>query len=234
MKRSAASRRRAKFGAMTLVLVLATCASLFLINVLAKRFVHRFDVTSTREHQLSPRSKVLVGTLKGDYEIVIAAPLKDPRAVDRRALARLVDVLDQFKRASSRGASIATTLIDTGSADGAARYAELLDRLRSRDQAKLDKQVTDLQTAQSSAESFAEWLEAVVTQMTTLRGMLPSEGTVANAARAYLDRRAAECRSSSAALRDLAGRSRTALSSGRRPGRAAGSRTCRRQSAPTR
>lgn len=214
MTRSAASRRRIRFGAMTLVLVVAAVASLVLVNVLAKRFAVRLDVTATREHQLSPRSKMLISKLKGDFEIVIAAPLKDPRAVDRRALARLVDVLDQFRRASTWGASIAVTLIDTGSTDGAARYGELLDRLRARDQAKIDRQLADLRGAQDSAEDFAAWLESVVPSMTSLRGLLPSEGTVANAARGYLDRRMAECRSSSAALRDLAGRSRAALGSG--------------------
>src|SRR6185436_9902961 len=92
------ARRRARFTVMTLVLVLAATASLVIANVIAQRTPRRFDVTATREHELSPRSIALLSKLKAPYEIVIAAPLRDPKVVDRRALVRLIDVLDHFKR----------------------------------------------------------------------------------------------------------------------------------------
>ncbi len=208
-------RSRAKFIVMTAVLVVAAAASLMLANVLARKFSRRIDVTATREHELSPRSKALVARLSGAYEVVIAAPLRDSRAVDRRALSRLADVLDQFKRAGVKpGSSVAVSLIDTGSAGGTAQYTQLLERLRERDQSKIDKQVSEVVAAQVAAESFVAWLEAASPKLLSLRDLVGPDAPASATTRTYLERRAGECRSSAAALKDLVKRSRASLQSG--------------------
>jgi hypothetical protein len=209
-------RRRARFGAMTIVLVVAAAAALVLANVLAQRFARRVDVTATREHELSPRSNVLLGKLRGSFEIVIAAPLRDPRAVDRRALSRLADVLDQFKRASSlaAGSSVQISLIDTASAQGATQYSALLERLRERDRAKIDKQIAAVSSTQAVAEGLAAWLEGASPRLVALKDEVPTDAPAGGATRTYLERRAGECRTSAAVLKDLVGRSRTSLHSG--------------------
>lgn len=207
--------RRARISALTLILFIAATASLVIANVLADRLSRRFDVTATREHQLSPRSDSLLATLKDSYEVVIAAPIRDPKAVDRRALTRLIDVLDQFRHARGlkSGASITTTLIDTGSTAGIAEFESLINRLKQRDQAKIDKHASDIAAAQTATDELATWLESVSPRLTAIRDALPSDSTTAAETRAYFDRRAAECKVYSGTLRDLADRSRTALTS---------------------
>ena len=141
---ASAAGRRARFGALTGVLLLAATASLVVANVLATRFSARFDATSTREHQISPRSAGLLGRLRGDYEIVIAAPTRDARMVDAQALRSARDVLDQLSRSVSREARITSTIIDTGSPEGVDAFEKLLARLVDRDRAKIKAQGTNL------------------------------------------------------------------------------------------
>ncbi len=205
------ARRRARFTAMTLVIVLAATASLVIANVIGNRVSHRFDVTATREHVLSPRSVALMSKLKDQYEVVIAAPLRDPKAVDRRALIRLVDVLDQFKHAPNLSAPIITTLIDTGSAQGAADFESLIQRLRQRDQAKIDKQVADVGAAQQVSDELATWLEGAPPRLTAIRDLIPTDTPAGADSVAYFDRRAAECKVYAGTLRELAARSRDAM-----------------------
>ena len=209
----ARSARRARFSALTIVLFVAATTSLVIANVLGDRLSRRFDVTSTREHQLSPRSDSLLATLKNSYEVVIAAPIRDPKAVDRRALTRLVDVLEQFRHARGLkpGAAIQTTLIDTASEAGRGEFESLILRLRQRDQAKIDKQSADISAAQATTDDLANWLESASPRLAAIRDALPSDTTGAAELRAYFDRRAAECRVYAGTLRDLVGRSRDAM-----------------------
>lgn len=211
-----AGRRRSKFGVMTVILIGAAVASVVMAQVLAERFSRRFDVTATREHELSPRSRALLFKLTGAYEIVVAAPLRDSRAVDPRALARLTDVLDQFRRAAGlrNGAGVTVSLIDTGSAGGATQYSELLERLRQRDQSKIDKQSASVASAQASALAFASWLEGASARMSALRDEVAADHPAAAATKAYLGRRSGECASSAGALKDLAARAAETLRKG--------------------
>lgn len=205
------ARRRARFAALTLVLILAATASLVIANVIGQRITRRFDVTATREHQLSPRSIALLGKLKDPYEIVIAAPLRDSKAVDRRALIRLVDVLDQFKNAPGLSSPITTTLIDTGSSQGAAEFDSLIQRLKLRDQSKIDKQTADITATQQTSDDLATWLETAAPKLASIRDLIPADTQAGAESRAYFDRRASECKVYAGTLRDLASKSRTAM-----------------------
>jgi len=126
--------RRIRFGAMSVVLIAAATVSLVIANLLAARYPVRMDVTEMREHRLSPRSQALVSGLTGSYEVVVAAPLKDRRLIDPRAVERTTDVLDQFQLAAGKG-HFKSTWIDTGSASGMKAYDDLLKRLVDRDAA---------------------------------------------------------------------------------------------------
>ncbi|MBL9032974.1 MAG: hypothetical protein JNM80_14855 [Phycisphaerae bacterium] len=201
------ARRRLRFGTLSLVLLGSTLASVVLLNVLATRYSIRLDATSTREHHLSPRTRALLARVGDGYEIVLAAPLKDRRAVDPRSLARLADVLDLFRRSST----IRATLIDTGSRAGAAEYQSLLARLVERERPALDRQREAATRAADAAGSLAQWLPALASRLIAMRGMVPDDAPAAATTRAYLSQRAAEAEASARGLADLSRQTSEAL-----------------------
>src|SRR5690606_34291547 len=121
------------------------------------------------EHELSPRSRALLEGLTGEYEIVIAGPLKDQRIVDGRTLQRVADVLDQFKRTARREAAgeaaVLTTLIDTGSVSGLAAFDRLLQRLVERDKERIARHQETIARGLAASRQLAERLEALAVQL---------------------------------------------------------------------
>jgi hypothetical protein len=194
---------------LTAVLLVAATASLVVANVLASRFSVRMDATSTREHRLSPRSADLLARLKGSYELVVAAPLRDRRTIDPQAVERLKEVLDQFRRGAKTG--IQPTFVDTGSPAGLAEFEALLKRLAERDSAKIKQQSDSLSAALTGADQLADWLDALSPKLQTVRDAIPAEGPGAPTNRSYFEQRATEARINARSLRELAGKARTAL-----------------------
>jgi hypothetical protein len=203
---ASACARRAKFGLLTGVLLIAATASLVVANMLAERYSTRWDVTATREHELTPRTGQLLSRLKGEYEIVIGAPLRDRRTIDPAALQRVRDVLDQF----SRGAAIKTTLIDTGSPAGVADFGALLKRLADREDAAVRKDAGVFAAALTGTEQLAGELIALVPKLQSVRDAIPESAPGAATNRSYFDQRAAESDINARALRDLVAKARTA------------------------
>lgn len=206
-----AAGRRARLGAMTAVLLLAATVSLVIVNVLGARLASRVDVTATREHELSPRTVGLLEGLSGEYEIVVAAPLRDRSVVDPRALQRVADVLDKLGRVRGTGGEIRTTLIDTGSAAGLAAYGDLLKRLGERESEKVQKQTQTITASLAAIETLAEGLEALSPRLLAVRDAIPEESPGAATNRTYFEQRATEARLNARGLRDLAERSRKVL-----------------------
>lgn len=209
-----AAGRRARFGAMTAILLLAATASLVLLNFLGTRLSARLDVTSTREHQLSPRTVSLLSGLEPGYEIIIAAPLRDPRIIDPRALQRVADVLDKLRRTRTPAGAqpILATTIDTGSPSGIAAYDDLLNRLADRDSTKVQAQVQSLSAAFAATEALAADLERLSPSLQAVREAIPESSPGGPTNRSYFEQRAAEARLNARALRDLAARSTQILS----------------------
>lgn len=208
--RSAAGRRL-RFGLLTCVLLVAATASLVVANVLAARYSVRLDATSTREHRLSPRSSELLARLRGDYEVVIAAPLRDQRTIDAPALDRVRDVLDRFGRGAEGGARVQTTVIDTGSPSGIQEFDALLKRLANRDSAKIKQQSDSLAASLKGADELADWLDALSPKLQGVRDAIPEDAPAAATNRSYFDQRAAEARLNARSVRDLAAKARALL-----------------------
>lgn len=208
MKPRANRRPRMRFIAMTAILLVAATASIAIANLIASRTAVRIDLTSTREHQLSPRTVALLASAKAPYEIVVAAPLRDARSVDPRALQRVADVLDRFRRSDS---NISVTLIDTGSPAGLSQYDALLHRLAERDKPKIDRQLQVIDRAITGTEQLADWLEAMSPRLQAVRDAIPTDSPAAEANRSYFEQRATECRVNARTIREIAVRARSSL-----------------------
>jgi hypothetical protein len=202
------TRPRLRFAAMTAILLIAATGSVVLLNLMAARTAVRFDVTATREHQLSPRTTSLLAGVKAPYEIVIAAPLRDPRAVDPRAFQRVADVLDRFARSTDH---LTVSLIDTGAPAGVAQYDALLARLAERDAPKIKRQMQSITAAATAADDLAAWLDTLAKRLEAVPEAIPLDAPGAPSNRTYFEQRAGECRANARALRDLAARSRQIL-----------------------
>jgi hypothetical protein len=204
-----AAGRRARVGTMTAILVLAATVSLVIVNALVARVPMRWDVTSTGEHQISPRTAAVLSKLKEPHEVVIVGPLSDRTAIDGQARTRVEDVLAQLVRQS--GGSVTSTSIDTGSAEGLRRYQELLARLSKREETKVAQQVSTITAAAATAEQLATALDALSPKLQAVKAAIPDEAPAAAANRAYFEQRAAEARLSARGLRDIASKSRQVL-----------------------
>jgi hypothetical protein len=198
-----ARRPRLRFAIMSAVLLIAATASVVIANFIGSRVALRWDVTATREHQLSPRTLSLLARVEAPYEIVIAAPLRDQRTIHPRALQRIADVLDRFQRS---GRLITISMIDTGSPAGHDQYSALVHRLAERDAPRIQRQLQTMQGVTSGLEELAAILESFAPRLHAIREAIPAESANAAANRAYFEQRAAECRASAAALRELATR----------------------------
>lgn len=200
-------RPRARFMVMTAILVIAATASLLIANLIGSRLSVRIDVTATGEHQLSPRTLALLSGIQSPYEVVIAAPLRDPKVVEPRALQRIADVLDRFRRSGN----VEVTLIDTGSQAGLEQYDALLARLAEREAPRIREHRQVIGSAISGVEELAAWLDGLSPRLLAVRDAVPMDWPNAAANRSYFEQRATECRTNARTLTDLAARARALL-----------------------
>lgn len=123
--------RGLRFGGLSLVLLSAVLLSAVLGTLLADKYARRFDVTSTGEHRLAPRTAALVEGLTGRAEVIVAA---DWLTLDRRVREDVRDVLDRFARASP---NVGARPIDFSAAAGRAEYGALLKDMTAREADKI-------------------------------------------------------------------------------------------------
>ncbi len=152
-----ASGRRAKFALRTLALLLAVTASCVFVGIITDRTASRYDVTATREHELSPRTQAVLKSIAdaGPHEIVLVCPFS---SLDKRTQQRTADVLDAFNAASP---NLTTTIIDVAGADGAAKYEALLTRLAQRGKSELDAQAKIINAAADRTGPVVESLTKI-------------------------------------------------------------------------
>lgn len=200
----APTRTRARFALMSALLVTACTVSALVLNLLAERFPVRVDVTATREQELSPRTRGVLASLGGDYEVVLAG---DWGAIDPRAARRARDVLDLLARGSRR---VTTTVIDTTTAAGAETYQRLLARLAERDRAAAERQNGTLGAAIDAARGAAETMAGLAPRFQAVRDAIPAEAAGAKSNRDYFEFQAAQFRVNSGALGEIAEASREA------------------------
>ena len=128
---AAARPPRAWYTAQAALLALIICAACVLLGVLASRTSRTWDLTATRTHRLSAQTLSLLARVAEPIELVVAAPLAES---DPTAAARSAEVMSTLAASQPR---LRVTTIDTASADGATRFAQVLSRLRERNAAQI-------------------------------------------------------------------------------------------------
>ncbi|MEC9374416.1 MAG: hypothetical protein VYC34_11260, partial [Planctomycetota bacterium] len=172
-----AAGRRTRMGAATAVLLFAataTCALAILIGSLTST---RIDVTATREHALSPRTKMLLNRLEAPHEIVIVA---DFAAMDARVRQRIGDVLIEFEKATPL---VQHSALDAASIEERDDYARLLNRLATLQPQRLQNHLAAIETAQSSLTSLSTQAMDVSQRLTAAREALAGAGEPGDPAR---------------------------------------------------
>ena len=143
---------------------LVTCTALAL--VLSEKYGTRFDLTSTREHQISEQSMAAVAKLERSVTIAVAADLT---GLSKITAQRLNDVLDALTAASPR---ISTKLMDTSSPAGQQAYEQLIRRMATEDKQVIEEHLAALKIAADESTDIAERLLAAGVEVTKLRDVL--------------------------------------------------------------
>jgi len=189
--------RRLRFGALTLVILVAVIASATILNVLASRLNRRFDVTATGEHQLAPRSLALLGALNEPHEVIIAA---DVSSLPARARQDARDVLDRFV-ASGQG-RFTFRVIDFATQAGRTEYADLLRSLSTQDAAGIAAGREAVESGARKAAAIANDLaREIAPGLSQLAGSFTASSAEATRLLGRLEASAGEC---SLIARDLA------------------------------
>lgn len=203
--------RRLKFGARSAGLVLGALVIAVLLNVLATRFVARFDVTATGEQRLAARTIKTLESLEAPFRIVIAAPLG---AIDRRARERVTDVLREMSResAASKGGRVMTTFIDTSAASGLSEYKNLIREIAARDEATLKQQSAAVELTNGGITALNTYLvETLSPAMLSIREAISPDSAGGQQNRLFLEQAAAAARLNAQSLRQLAAKVTDAL-----------------------
>ncbi len=117
----AAAKRR--FVLRSALVVILVSVGTVLVSVAAERTRARYDLTATRQHALSPRTKQILNNASRDYEIAVVA---DFATVSPLARSAMDDVLTELVKSSDR---VRVTQIDAGRPDQEDEFAALLSRL---------------------------------------------------------------------------------------------------------
>jgi len=141
--------------------LLVVCASVLavLITVAGERARTRFDLTATRQHALSPRTKQILARATRDYEIAVVA---DFATVSPLARAAMDDVLSELVKSSDR---VRVTQIDAGRPDQEDEFADLLDRLAGLYAGDIDSRAAALDNARAAIERTASLLTSAETAL---------------------------------------------------------------------
>lgn len=180
--------RRVRYGAQAAVLLFAVTACCVLGALIADRFPQRFDVTATREHQLSTRTIDLLNSLTGDFEIVVAANFAE---LDPTATSRTRAVLGNLARSSPR---LKTTFLDVASVTGQAELDATLARLLDRYRGELEQQAGAARGLLDSASTAATTLRTASDELLSAKSGVTDADPNAAALRRFLEDSAAVCR----------------------------------------
>ena len=143
---------------------LVTCTALVL--VLSEKYGARFDLTATREHQISEQSKTAVAKLDRSVTIAVAA---DITGLSKVTAQRLRDVLDALTAASPR---ISSKLMDTSSPAGQQAYEQLIRQMATEDKQVIEEHLAALKIAADESTDIAERLVAAGLEVAKLRDVL--------------------------------------------------------------
>jgi len=166
---ASAAPRRVRFGAFSILLLITATATAILASLLAAEASVRLDVTATREHALSQRTKRLLGSLSAPHELVIVADLA---SIDPRARRSISDVLIEFERASDM---LRVSEVDVVSPEDRVAYASLLDRIADLSRERIDRQTNLLEESIADARTRADTMTTLSDSRLALRRALPAQ-----------------------------------------------------------
>lgn len=167
--KTGAASRRVRYGLLTLTIGICSLIAFGSLITIGEQTRRRFDVTTTGEHRLAPRTAQILGNLPGATEIILAF---DRREVLPETRVALSDVVDELDRASDR---LTTTFIDTGSGRGTDQLREVLGRLASRDQALIEAMSGVIERAIQELEATALLIESrLAAELERARDLLPA------------------------------------------------------------
>jgi hypothetical protein len=155
MSTSSTRHRKAASWLNAAVLVLAFTACCVLGVMMTTRVHTRKDVTATREHELSPRTRQLLAGLDRDLTLVVAADFK---AIDAATYNRTRDVLELFDTGRLK-----VSMVDTSSDKGQQEYEKVIAGLADRDRFTIEAATAAVAEAAKRAEALAAALDTVQT-----------------------------------------------------------------------
>jgi hypothetical protein len=165
------------FNAVVLALALTACCVLAVL--MTTRAHKRFDVTATRQHDLTPRTKQLLSRLDRDLTLVVAA---DMSTLDHPTRQRTLDVLEQFSSAGGGKGRLKVNLINTSDPAGQQNYERVLADLIARDKPTIDAASAAVTAAVSKAEAIAATLESLQQTLLKLKDQqIEGSGSTLNA-----------------------------------------------------
>lgn len=180
--------RRVRFWLWTIIGLAAACAAIGFANILAERYLPRFDVTATGEHRLSPRATTVLSKLDAPARLIIATDL---RRVSPEAMRDTTDVLERF----SKSGKMEVSLLDSASAEGVRSFQSLLHELTEADRPTLDAQAATVRATAINAVDLAKAAQGELsTLLLALRDAIAASGTPGESARQTLEQRAAAAR----------------------------------------
>jgi ABC-2 type transport system permease protein len=163
--------RMLRLGGMSLVLIAATLVSAVLASTLADRFTRRYDVTATGEHRLSPKAAAMLGGLKADAELIVAA---DWSSLPRTGREDLRDVLDRVERESPR---VRQRVFDFSTQAGRSDYAEYLRSLAVADASAIAAAKASVESAASESKALREEIAStLIPGVTAALAAIPEGG----------------------------------------------------------
>lgn len=181
-----------------MVFVIATGAAAGFAGYLTSIKSVRFDVTSTREHELSPRAKRIVERLSDPTRIVMAV---SPNNSDARTLDLVSDVLDAYEESSDL---ISVRRINLDSPEGIKDTKALLHELTERDRVIIDSNLDAITQAASQMQGSVPLLQSLSERLGSIRDAIPATSSTNANNRAVFEQRSAIMR---LGARDLAAQS---------------------------
>lgn len=177
--------RRLRLWTLSVVFVLSVLVSAVLANVIASRLPTRIDVTGLGLHELSPRTRTLLETLPGEFEIVLAGPWSAPERaeLDPGVVRQVIDTIEEIGRQSPR---LRVSVLDTARGDGGERFADVFDRLLERDRERIDAQREALRGADAGLARVIERLGSMGAELDRLGSQRELAGEDARMAFAQL------------------------------------------------
>ena len=160
-------------------LLLAAVAAVAAVGALDAPALRRTaDMTASRAYTLSPATDALVGSLEGDWQVMVV--LADPPA----AVARQVDeVLAGLAGRATRDGRVRATRVDPADPRDAARYESVLESVQARDADALQRHDEAIRAGRAAFDRLAGMASLQVPMLEDLVLSLP----VSDPSRADLD-----------------------------------------------